>query len=98
MKTYGRVEAKLQALLTSALMKSSGQLHAPACCPCALCMGGHSPSAGGGYEDKYFCPFQESMRKGLTLYVRRPHYFMYSLVNFKILYEKEIVYLVFCFE
>ena len=29
MKTYSRAEAKLQALLISAPMKSSGQLHAP---------------------------------------------------------------------
>jgi hypothetical protein len=79
-------------------MKSSGQLHAPAYFPSALCTGDHSPSAGGGCEGKNFCPFQESMWKGLTLYVRRPHYFMYSLVHFKILYEKEVVYMVLCFE
>jgi len=98
MKTCGRVEAKLQALLTSAPMKSSGQLHTPAYCPSVLCVGAHSPSAGGSCEGKNFCPFQESMWKGLTLYVRGPHYFMYSLVGFNTLYEKGIVYLIFCFE
>jgi hypothetical protein len=85
------VEAKLQELLTSAPMKSSGQLHALAYCPGAVCVGGHSPSAGGSCEGKNFCTFQESMWKGLTLYVRRPHYFMCSLVDFRTLYEKEIV-------
>jgi len=98
MKTCGRVDAKLQALLASAPMKSSGQLHAPAYYPGALCVRGHSPSTGGSCEGKNFCPFQESMWKGLTLHVRRPHYFMYSLVDFKTLYEKDIVYLVFYFE
>ena len=98
MKTYSRMEAKLQALLTSAPMKSSGQLHAPAYCPSALCTGGHSLSADGGCEGKNFCPFQEAMWKRLTLYVRRPHYFMYSLVDFKIHYEKKIVCFICCFE
>jgi len=56
MKTYNRVEAKLQALLTSAPMKSSGQLHVPAYCPGALSIGGRSPSAGGGCEGKISAP------------------------------------------
>jgi hypothetical protein len=92
MKTCGRVEEKLQALLNSVPMTPNGQLHGPATCPSALYMGGHSRSATSDCERKNLCPCQESIWKILALYARRRHYFVCSLVELKILYEIQILY------